>query len=356
MKNALPNALLLNGKILQATDQKEIADLMQATDDELIRQSLNFLLEWFNRDEHISLKTSGSTGPPKVLQVAKHRLVKSAEMTNSFFGLSECSRMLLCLSPEFIAGKMMIVRAMLAGAKLLTASLESNPLQNLSASIDFAALVPLQLDKILQQSREKLELVKTIIVGGSSIPKLLEDQLQDLSTHCWHTYGMTETLSHIALRPVNGQNKSDWFTPLPGIQIGQDERACLSIIAPHIDGNKLATRDMVQIEGNRFKVLGRIDDVIISAGHKLHPAHIERKMEALLPLPFFLGAKEDEVAGQAAVLMIEGEMSIKEIFQLWQQLEAKLPPHEMPRSMYFLPHFDYLQSGKVDKRKTLERK
>jgi o-succinylbenzoate---CoA ligase len=354
MKLTLPDTLLLNGKLLHASNKKEILEWLHTTEDVLLRQSLHFLLEWFDGDEHISLKTSGSTGTPKMMQVAKHRMVSSAEMTNSFFGLTANSRMLLCLSPEFIAGKMMIVRAMMAGADLITAGLESNPLQSLTEPIDFTALVPLQLDKILEQNREKLDLIKTIIIGGSSIPVLLESQLQVLHTSCWHTYGMTETLSHIALRPLNGENRSDWFTPLPGIQIDQDEKGCLQIEAPYLYDNKLVTNDMVHLAGSRFKVLGRIDDVIVSAGHKLHPGLIEQKIEAFLSLPFFIGAEKHEVAGQSALLVIEGELSVNAIFQLWKMMEAKLPPHEMPRRINFLPCFYFLKSGKIDKRKTLE--
>ncbi len=355
MKSTWPETLLLNGKLIQKNDYKEIAELIRVTDDVLLRQTLIFLQEWFDGDDKISLKTSGSTGPPKVMPVAKYRLVKSAEMTNSFFGLSENSRMLLCLSPEFIAGKMMIVRAMLAGAHLITAGLETNPLHTLTEPIDFTAIVPLQLDKILEQNREKLDLIKTIIIGGSSIPVLLESQLQGLRTDCWHTYGMTETLSHIALRLLNGENRSDWFTPLPGIQIDQDEKGCLQIEAPHLYENKLVTNDLVHLDGNRFKVLGRADDVIVSAGHKLHPGLIERKIEAVLSLPFFIGAEKHEVAGQSALLVVEGQLSVNAIFQLWKMMDAKLKPHEMPRRMYFLPSFDYLESGKIDKRKTLEK-
>ncbi len=197
--------------------------------------------------------------------------------------------------------------------------------------------------------------MQTIIIGGSSIPVLLESQLQGLHTSCWHTYGMTETLSHIALRPLNGENRSDWFTPLPGIQIDQDEKGCLQIEATHLYDNKLVTNDLVHLDGNRFKVLGRIDDVIVSAGHKLHPGLIEQKIEALLSLPFFIGAEKHKIAGQSALLVVEGQLSVNGIFQLWKMMETKLPPYEMPRRMYFLPNFDYLESGKINKRKTLEK-
>jgi O-succinylbenzoic acid--CoA ligase len=162
---------------------------------------------------------------------------------------------------------------------------------------------------------------------------------------------MTETMSHIALRKINGADKSDWFAHLNGVELSADERNCLQITAERLGINKLTTNDIVVInEDEEFKVLGRIDDVIISAGVKIHPLLIEQKLQKHIFSPLLLLGKKDEIAGEIVVLVIEGEFSIKAIYQLWQTLSAVLPANEIPRRLYFVDQIPLLPSGKPDRR------
>ncbi|MBW6497827.1 MAG: AMP-binding protein, partial [Bacteroidales bacterium] len=205
MTESIPSMLSLNGVRYDEIALRELI-AKPGTKNALNEKLFAFLQEWLNKDPRITLKTSGSTGTPKLMRIEKLRMLRSAQMTGQFFSLKPGMKALLCLSPEFIAGKMMVVRAMELGLDLITTNLEANPLNGLNQTVDFAAMVPLQVAHALRQQPEKFDLVKTLIIGGAALPIGIEDDLQNVPTACWHTYAMTETLSHVALRPVNGPN------------------------------------------------------------------------------------------------------------------------------------------------------
>lgn len=321
-------------------------------DDPLVRKVVAFLHQWYDESQGMTLFTSGSTGPPKKIVLSRESMIASAEMTGRFFGLKPGMNAHLCLSPDFVAGKMMIVRALVHKMNLLTTTQEANPLEQSTQPIDFSAMVPLQVAAILKHNPRKMDLVSTLIIGGGPVTAFLEEQLVDLKTRCWHTYGMTETLSHIALRPLNGPDRSEWFVPLPGVNLGVDLRGCLVIEAPAISPEKVITNDLVLLDDNRFQVLGRLDDVIISAGHKLHPSLIERKIGSWLTHPFFLSGEQHPAAGQMPVLFVEAqpEENLRQLIS--QKLQQQLATHEVPRKIILLDRFVYLESGKIDRQAT----
>ncbi len=323
-------------------------------EDPLVRKVLEFLYQWFDDQEVITLFTSGSTGPPKKVNLPKKSLMASAEMTGRFFDLKPGMTAHLCLSPDFVAGKMMIVRALAHGMNLLTTHVGANPLDTLNQAVDFSAMVPLQVANVLKHNPQKMQQVKTLIIGGGAVSPLLEQDLAHLKTSCWHTYGMTETLSHIALRPTNGPERTDWFTPLPGVELSTDPRGCLVISAPAIISERVVTNDLVLLKDNRFQVLGRWDDVINSAGHKLHPSLIERKIGAWLSFPFFLSGEQHPAAGQIPVLFVQAPPEETDKEQIQEGLLRELQPHEVPRKVIVLPRFVYLESGKINRQATKE--
>jgi o-succinylbenzoate---CoA ligase len=353
MSESIPKTLSLNGVRLNEAALRELVLEKESEKGPLLEKLFSFLQEWLNDDAKITLKTSGTTGPPKRIRIEKQRMMRSARMTGDFFGLQPGMKALLCLSPDFIAGKMMVVRAMELELDLITTSLEANPLKNLNQQVDFAAMVPLQVSQVLKNQPEKLKLVKTLIIGGGTLPAGVEEELQKIPTTCWHTYAMTETLSHVALRAINGPQKSEWFTPMEGVELSLDERACLVINAPAVAEGTVVTNDLVKMKGQQFRVLGRIDDVIISAGQKLHPALIEQKLSKLIPTPFFLAGEDHPEAGQILVLHLEGMFNDQEISILKDQIESILESFEIPRKLMVLPAFKYLESGKIDRRGTI---
>lgn len=319
----------------------------------LMGKLVSFLADWLNDDIKILQNTSGSTGPPKIISIDKQLMLNSARMTGRFFGLKPGMKALLCLSPEFIGGKMQVVRAMELDLDLVITNLEANPVSGLGQTVDFAAMVPLQVAHVLKQNPEKFSLIKTLIVGGGPMPETIEEGLQNVAAVCWHSYAMTETLSHVALRAVNGPHRSNWFAPMEGVELSTDDRGCLVVSAPAVAQGPVVTNDLVELKGQQFKVLGRIDDVVISAGQKFHPAQLEQKLSRVIQTPFFLTGEYQPEAGQILVLYLEGNFKNEEILKLKIQIEGLLQINESPRKVVTIAKFKYLESGKIDRLGTI---
>ena len=263
-----------------------------------------FLALWHNASPTLTVHTSGSTGVPKPIVIEKARMRASARMTCSFLGLDANDTALLCMPLRFIAGMMMVVRAEEVGMRLISVEPSNHPLKNLTQTPTFAAMVPSQVYETLKVERER-ELfcqIRHVIIGGGALDSALEAELRTLPNHIWHSYGMTETLSHIALRPLSSVlegGERGWFTPLPGITISKDENNCLIIDAPALNPNKLHTHDIVEFKEEstpHFRIIGRSDNVICSGGIKiqieevescLHPAFGDTIQVTSVPHPKF---------------------------------------------------------------------
>jgi o-succinylbenzoate---CoA ligase len=315
----------------------------------------DFLTEWFSEIPFIEARTSGSTGIPKNIQLPKNSMINSARATCSFFGLTESDTALLCLPASYIAGKMMLVRAIACGFNLLVVKPSSNPFLNITARIDFTAITPHQLFESIDTIRNVD--IQKIIVGGSAVSPMLEDKLQTMDCAVYETYGMTETCSHIALRRLNGAQRSDKFTVLDGISIQTDEFGCLVIDAPLLTPDAIVTNDMVKItDSSHFRWLGRFDHVVNSGGIKLFPEQIETKLEPFLSGKiYFVAGVKDEKLGEKLILLIEGTpFAMEDISKLKQTLRETLPPLEIPREILFIKQFPRSETGKILKLQVLE--
>ncbi len=318
-----------------------------------------FLINWFDESKYIALKTSGSTGIPKEIQLKKEYMMNSALATGAYFKLFENTTALLCMSPSFIAGKMMLVRAMVLGWKLDVVEPTSNPLKNSYKSYDFCAMVPLQMSASLNE----LHKIKILIIGGGAVSSSLKNEIQKLTTQVYATYGMTETVTHIALQKLNNfknviasETKQSIYQTLPNIFISVDNRGCLVIEAPLIADKKIITNDLVEVlSPNSFQWLGRIDNVINSGGMKLYPEQIEEKLTAIIKNRFFVAAESDELLGEKVVLVMESErIEDKNLQKLKDKMKVLLSPFEMPKAIYFIPKFIETATKKIQRSKTLD--
>jgi o-succinylbenzoate---CoA ligase len=330
-------------------DRQNVKD----NNDHLVGAVLNFLKSWYDPSSDIELQTSGSTGKPRKIKAPKAAMVASAQRTAEFFGLKKGMKAHLCLSPQFVAAKMMIVRAIVLQMDLVTTKAGADALEGLDQEVDISAMVPLQVAAILKKEPQKLDLVKTLLIGGGPVTAYLEQQLKEVATDCWHTYGMTETLTHVAVRALNGSRASDWYTPLKGVRFSVNKSGCLLIDAPEISQQVIQTNDLVVLENNRIKITGRLDEVIISAGHKINPGILEEKIGRLLSIPFFVGSASHPSAGQIPVLVIEAVVSADELQVIEKKLKNQLPAFEMPREIKTISNFKYLPSGKIDRKATM---
>jgi O-succinylbenzoic acid--CoA ligase len=285
--------------------------------------------------------TSGSTGEPKTVIVKKQAMVNSAIATGDFFDLKPGNSALQCLPVKYVAGKMMLVRAMILGLDLEFVAPSSNPMRNNEIDFDFVAMVPLQA----QNSIQELKKVKKLIIGGAAVNKTLEKQLLKLKTEVYETYGMTETITHIAARKLGEKA----FTVLPDVTVSYDDRNCLVIHAPKISDEVIITNDIVElVNENQFIFLGRIDNVINSGGIKLIPEQIENKLMSKIQQRFFIASKPDNELGEKLILVVEGD-KVEFDHSIYEDLDK----YEKPKEILFIPKFKETATGKIMRKETL---
>ncbi|QOW11386.1 long-chain fatty acid--CoA ligase [Kaistella flava (ex Peng et al. 2021)] len=313
---------------------------------------ISFIKEWFDDLKTVKVQTSGSTGTPKIFDIEKERMRYSANRTCDVLGLKEGDSALLCLPVDYISGKMMVVRSIERKLNLLVKTPSINPLTDLNEEIDFCAMSPLQVENSLN----KIHLIKNIIVGGaavsetlkSKITKRLNKEKPTIENHIFETYGMSETLSHIALKQIY-PIAEDYFQVLSGVEISLDERDCLQIFAPNLHPETLLTNDLVEINnGKEFKFLGRIDNVINSAGLKIYPEQLENLVKKEIPNEILFFGIEDELLGQKLVLIVEGEDDAEIIKQL-EKINYPIKNHQ-PKEIIFIEKFPRIPNGKIDRR------
>ena len=307
-----------------------------------------FLAEWRNNSPTVLVHTSGSTGEPKPMYVEKRRMEASARMTCEFLGLREGDTALLCLPLDFIAGKMMVVRSLVRGLRLISVEPSGEPLETVTEALDFAAMVPMQGWTSLQvaEQRERLMAIKNLIIGGGAIDDSLARALSGFPNAVWSTYGMTETLSHIALRRLSGPEASEWYTPFDGVKLSQAANGCLVIDAPAVHDGQLITNDIAELaDDGRFKILGRLDNVICCGGIKIQAEEVERLLSAYLREPYIITKRRDEKYGEIVVLLTEGDTNAAKTI-----CERVLPKYWKPRAYYHTDHIPLTATGKPARR------
>jgi len=313
--------------------------------------SFDFLSEWFDEKPTISAQTSGSTGVPKQISLQKKHLRASALATGAFFDLPEGTTALLCLSPAYIAGKMMWVRALVLGWHIDLVAPEGNPLKDSVKIYDFTAMVPLQL----ANSINELHKIKQLIVGGGVVSSKLIQQIQGVSTQLYATYGMTETVSHVAIRKLNNPEEESAYKAMQGVSFSQDNRDCLVVTAPHVTADICVTNDVVRlVSETAFEWMGRVDTVINSGGVKLIPEEIEKKLSEIISQRFFVAGVPDSLLGEKLVLLIEGTVS-NDVSDNVKSLKT-LSKFEIPKEIYFIKKFIETETKKIQRKKTLALK
>lgn len=305
-----------------------------------------FIIQWFNSDDFVWAHTSGTTGKPKPVKLPKKLMKLSAHSTVDFLGLKQGDNALLCLSVSYIAGKMMVVRAMECGLNLLLCEPGVESLRNIDSHIHFCAMVPYQVSQSLEKFPNIFSHIETLIIGGARVGNKLLEKIQNIPTRCYSTYGMTETMSHIALMRLNNE-KEESFMCLPNIDISLDVRGCLVIKS--WGGEKIVTNDIVEkVAEDKFVWLGRYDNVINSGGIKLIPEKLEQKVSELFTHRYLFSSVSDEKLGDKLVLVIESKpFSEEKINELKFHLSCKLGKYEMPKDILFVNKFKETTSGKI---------
>lgn len=309
---------------------------------------LIFLQEWYNENPKLLIQSSGTTNFSKFFYVKKKYMIHSACMTGKFFNLGIGSRVLLCLPINFIAAKMLLIRSIVLRWSLYCIPPLSNPLKMIDQTFDFVPMVPLQVFNSLVD----LVKVKILLIGGAPISRFLEKSLQNVHSFCYASYGMTETLGHIALKRINGIKSNKYFKPLPGIYLSINKNNCLKIFAPKLMETSLQTKDLVKLyPKGKFIWLGRYDNLINSGGVKIIVEQLEKKLEPFIHQPFFIAGLYNKLLGQSVTLFIEGDPFI---IKIPDNLFIGYNKFYKPREFYFIPYFSWTFSKKIQREKTLK--
>ena len=325
-----------------------------------------FIDEWNNDSAYVEVKTSGSTGEPKRMLVEKRRMLNSARITCDFLGLKPGDTALLCMSTDYIAGKMMVVRSIERGLKLievepcghpldikhLTLNIKHSQFSIFNFQFDFAAMVPMQVYNSLQvpEEKERLMAIRHLIIGGGAIDEAMEAELRTFPHAVWSTYGMTETLSHIALRRISGPEASEWYMPFPTVKLSTTDEGCLVIDAPEVCAQTLTTNDIVELKSDgRFRIRGRKDNVICSGGIKIQIEEVEQILKKYMRVPYIISKRKDEKFGEIVVLLTEGDTAEAQTI-----CEQVLPKYHQPKVYLHVNQIPLTETGKPARKKAEE--
>lgn len=308
-----------------------------------------FLNEWFDASPIITVHTSGSTGVPKELVVRKDRMMQSARLTCEFLNLQAGDTALLCMNLRYIGAMMMVVRSLVAGLNLVVRPASGHPLSDVEVPLKFAAMVPLQVYNTIRvpAERKRLEHTDILIIGGGAVDDSLEAELKTIPIAAYSTYGMTETLSHIALRRLNGEAASKCYYPFPSVELSLSAENTLIVKAPLICDDVLQTNDIACLcSDGGFTIAGRKDNVINSGGIKIQAEEMENRLQPFIPVPFAVTAVPDPCLGQALTLLIAGKPDIKE---LENKLQAVLETYYRPKHIFITELIPQTENGKIDR-------
>jgi o-succinylbenzoate---CoA ligase len=352
------SSLLINGRevsINQILQEQE----RPLTDFE--KNTFDFIRSWLKEQQAFTITTSGSTGDPKKITITRESMITSAKLTQQAVGFKEGDNALVCLDTRYIAGQMMLVRCFVANMYIVAVDPTSNPFSKIDElqKVDFTALVPYQVyDLVRSQDAKRLDSINTILIGGAPLDEETKTLLNNYSCQCYATYGMTETISHIALQLLNGNDRSPYFKTLPAIKIHLDDRQCLVIDAPHLP-EQVITNDIVHlIDEQTFQWLGRHDNIINTGGVKVIPEKVEEAIAKVLSLnrssqAFFITAQADAQLGSKMILIVEGSLPLT-IEELNESLSSSLTKYELPKELHSLPAFVRTETGKINRRESIK--
>jgi O-succinylbenzoic acid--CoA ligase len=320
-------------------------------ENEALEMAVRRFKDDWDQNKSFDILSSGSTGEPKKIKINKSQMVLSASKTISFFQFENGIKALVCLSMDTIAGKMMLARSMVGNWNLILVEPSANPLKNLNENVDFVALVPMQLERILAETPEKIRLIKTIIVGGAPVSQSLINRLKEKEITVYQTFGMTETISHFALRKI-GFETEPYYRTIQGVTI-EEQDGNLLVFYPEMFDEPLLTTDLVNVYSNdKFEWIGRSDFVINSGGIKLNPEKIEQKLMDYISGSFFLTGIKDEILGEKLVLVVENShVFLPNKSKLIQLLEK----YEIPKLYVNIQQFDRTKSGKINRIQTIKK-
>jgi O-succinylbenzoic acid--CoA ligase len=351
------DSIWINGEIYKVADYINPKRLDQLNS--FAKDIISFIIDLRSGKKEFKIKTSGSTGSRKVISIHRDQMIASAEMTLSFLDIRKGGRALLCLNPNYIAGIMMIVRSYIGKLDLFALSPSSNPLldEQLNYDFDLTALVPYQLYEILNKRRSTSNFKKIayVLIGGADLPERLKDKMQSFHNNIYLTFGMTETVSHVALKRISGEHVTDYYEVPHGIEIDLDDRGCLTVTGRITGGKRIVTNDLIDLVDNkRFKWKGRIDQVINSGGIMINLKDLDIRIRSIFQQAnilndFFIASRADQQLGEKIILILQTQNKVTDKERIRHLLKKKLSKYDVPKEIHTVSQFRLTETGKIDK-------
>jgi O-succinylbenzoic acid--CoA ligase len=322
---------------------------------------IKFIQNWRIGKQTFNFHTSGSTGKPKEISITKNQITSSVLATKKALDLNQNDKVLICLNPEYIATTMMVARCLVLDLDMHIIEPSANPFELLNdkVKIDFASFVPLQVETILNNKKANmLEGIRNILIGGAPLSANLINQLSAINTNTYQSYGMTETVSHIALMNLK---TDDCFNTIEGIEIQQDSRQCLSIKGAVTNDIWVQSNDVVElINSSKFRWLGRADNIINSGGVKIFPETLEALAIDILKQnnfhnSFFFYGQKSEKFGEIVGLIFEKCKPEKTILDsLNNSIIKRFSKYHIPKIISTVNGLSRTESGKIKRIETVE--
>jgi O-succinylbenzoic acid--CoA ligase len=287
----------------------------------------DWVKRWNSRDSNFTFLTSGTSGSAKEILFSREQIEKSAWRTAQFFKWSDGMEVLHSLPMQYVAGRMNVLRALITKQSVwkMTPKVEmtSNDFYRLE-NIEWWTLTPPMLSSFLSIEQPVLTKAK-LLVGGAPVVQSLIDKAQGVGNEIWESYGAAETLTHIALRKLNGNDKSKGFKPLHGVSIKMTEQGMA--IDDGFLGNAVVTSDLgTWINDKEFIVEGRIDDIINSGGVKINPLEVEKIIHQHMKEAGFVKGSKDDRWGQIVTWVVKYDTIIPQDWQDWFISQPLLKP------------------------------
>ena len=331
------------------TNYEDIFNISKNELKEIDTEIFKFLEFWKSDKEILFVQTSGSTGKPKEIEIKRNAIINSAKATLDYFKIKENSKFHCCLPTKYIGGKMMLVRAIINKAEIVLTKPTKNVTSELKEKIDFSAMTSMQLENSIHEKGFKH--IKKLIIGGGPISNQLLEKIDDQPTKCYQTFGMTETVSHIAIRELKNSIIDNPYKCLNHVKILTNKNGNLIINSPKLNIESLTTNDLIQITGNKqFKYLGRSDNIINSGGIKVLPEILEKEIEKILKCKDFFIDKIDDINLGEKIIIVALKNLKKE--KLKEALEEINDQKIAPKSILFCNHFYYTSNNKINRKKS----
>ena len=332
------------------TNYIEIFNMKKEILDEIDGDLHSFLEFWSSKQKEIYVQTSGSTGKPKKIKISKEQMIESANATIMHFNLKKKCTILCCLPLKYIGGKMMIVRALILKASIIVTKPKTNPFGIIKKKVDLLAITPLQFYNLVKKTKI-FKNIKLSLIGGGEISEQIIKEIQSLPNQFYQTYGMTETISHIAVRDLKKYTESHYYKCLENNSVTTNFNDQLVINSKHLKISSLTTNDIAKVTGNKhFKLVGRVDNIINSGGFKVSSESIEKLLNKTLQNKlFFIDKIKCEKFGEKVILIAKKEIKLEELVISIRKIKDK---KKRPKEVYFTNYFIYNENQKIDRSKT----